>query len=201
MRLILIRHGTTELLAQRRFQGHADVPLSLEGVAEAERLARALRALRPAACLSSDLRRARETAEIVASAWGVEVLPEPRLRECSFGVWEGLTRAEAELGWPEEFARWREKGEAAPGGEAPEAVRERMWHVCRECRARWPDAVVVAVSHAMAIRITLASALGLTPCDSRGKLQLAPASASEMEFGDEDTCRIIRVNWAPEWSV
>jgi glucosyl-3-phosphoglycerate phosphatase len=201
MRLILIRHGTTDLLRQKRFQGHLDAPLSGAGEREVERLAEGLRGLRPTACLTSDLQRARMTAEILCRRLGVMPQPEPRLRECSFGLWEGLTRAEAEAGWPEEFVRWREKGDAAPGGEAPDAVLERAGAVCRAAYGRWPDGVVLAVSHSLAIRALLSAALGLSLRDSRGKLEVAPASASELEYRDEDSCRIIRVNWQPEWTA
>lgn len=201
MRLILIRHGTTDLLRERRFQGQLDAPLNQDGAREVERLAEGLRGLRPVACLSSDLRRAHQTASILCAELGGTPRLEPGLRECGFGLWEGLTRAEAEAGWPEEFLRWREKGEAAPGGETPDAVLERARAVCREAFRRWPDGVVLAVSHSLAIRALLSAALGIALRDSRGKLEVAPASASELQYKDEDSCRIIRVNWVPEWTA
>ena len=96
LRLILVRHGETEWNAQRRYQGHSDVPLSALGRRQAARAAERLAALKIDAVYTSDLGRALETAEIIAEQRGLEVCAEPRLRELNFGVFEGLTFDEAQ---------------------------------------------------------------------------------------------------------
>jgi broad specificity phosphatase PhoE len=92
--LLLVRHGETDWNAERRWQGHADVPLNERGRDQAERLAEELENARVDAVYSSDLSRARETAEIVGARLGVPVVLDPALREIDVGSREGLT-------WPE----------------------------------------------------------------------------------------------------
>jgi broad specificity phosphatase PhoE len=91
MKLTLIRHGTTSWNALRRFQGQTDVPLSEEGRAQAAAVAAALRSESFDRIYSSDLSRALETAQILASSRDAEVVADRRLREFDFGRWEGLT--------------------------------------------------------------------------------------------------------------
>jgi len=112
-RLVLVRHGRTASNAQGRFQGHLDVDLDETGhaqaVAVAAWLAKSLAddAARGAVRLvSSDLARARETAEPIAAALGVELEQDAALRERDGGDWQGLLRSEIQERYPDEFARW-----------------------------------------------------------------------------------------------
>jgi glucosyl-3-phosphoglycerate phosphatase len=126
VRLILLRHGRTEWNAQRRFQGQADPPLDEVGRRQAYEVAGLVAAVRPDRIVSSDLVRALETAQIVASTIGVPVTVEPRLRERSLGHWEGLTRDEVEQTYPDEFADWRAGRDISRrGGETREQVAQR----------------------------------------------------------------------------
>ena len=102
MRLILVRHGQTEWNANGRYQGQSNVALSELGRRQAECLAACFPAQGLDAIYSSDLDRARETAECVGRKFGVPVQPEPAFRELSFGDWEGLTYQEISTRWPEE---------------------------------------------------------------------------------------------------
>ena len=102
MRLILVRHGQTEWNADGRYQGQSNVALSDTGRKQAKFLAERF----PVKCLdaiySSDLDRAKETAECVGEKLGVPVHPEKAFRELSFGDWEGLTYQQITARWPEE---------------------------------------------------------------------------------------------------
>jgi probable phosphoglycerate mutase len=102
MRLLLIRHGESTWNAQSRWQGQADPPLSKFGERQAEEAGDRLAAIASIGIVwTSDLARARTTAEIVAARLGVGgVQTEPRLRERDVGSWSGLTRAEIEERWP-----------------------------------------------------------------------------------------------------
>ena len=102
MRLILVRHGQTEWNANGRYQGQSNVALSELGRRQAECLAAGFPVQGLDAIYSSDLDRARETAECVGRKFGVPVRPEPAFRELSFGDWEGLTYQEISTRWPEE---------------------------------------------------------------------------------------------------
>src|SRR5215211_9126850 len=98
--ILLARHGETDWNREGRFQGHADPPLNRTGRAQAFDLSRALAAEKLAAMYSSPLRRALETAEIVAASHGLEPVTVDGLREVDVGSWSGLTRAEIEQRFP-----------------------------------------------------------------------------------------------------
>ncbi|MDE2570948.1 MAG: histidine phosphatase family protein [bacterium] len=116
MRVLLVRHGITEWNAGRRFQGQTDVDLSLLGRAQARALGKRLCDERFACCVSSDLRRARETAEVMLAEMSSppKLRLEPDLREMHFGQWEGLTFDEVSARWPDEAANFRRHTLLAP---------------------------------------------------------------------------------------
>jgi broad specificity phosphatase PhoE len=99
--LLLARHGETDWNREGRWQGWADPPLNATGRAQAHRLADELRAIAFDAVYSSDLRRAHETAAILAAPHGVPVVADVGLREIDIGSWSGLTRAEIAERFPD----------------------------------------------------------------------------------------------------
>jgi len=99
--ILLARHGETDWNRDGRLQGWSDPPLNAAGRAQARALAERLRATPFDAVYASDLRRAFETAEIVATSHGVPVVPDPGLREVDIGSWSGLTRAEIDARFPD----------------------------------------------------------------------------------------------------
>ncbi len=92
-RVILLRHGRTEWNASGRFQGQLDSPLDAVGLAQAAAAGTALKPMRPDALVSSDLKRALDTAAVVGAECGLDVTVDQRLREIHLGAWQGLTRA------------------------------------------------------------------------------------------------------------
>lgn len=119
-RLCLVRHGETEWNAGRRIQGQIDIPLSARGHAQARATGNALRDEGFAAIYSSDLARARQTAEATAHLAQLPLRLLPGLRERHYGVFQGLTHAEAEAHHPEAYARHhaRDPRFAPAGGES-----------------------------------------------------------------------------------
>ncbi|WP_296945957.1 histidine phosphatase family protein [uncultured Massilia sp.] len=105
--LLLIRHGETAWNAERRLQGHLDIPLNPEGERQAALLAGALAAQTVDAVVSSDLMRARQTAQALAAARGLVVQQDEALRERGYGGFEGLLYSEIEQRFPAEFAAWQ----------------------------------------------------------------------------------------------
>jgi probable phosphoglycerate mutase len=105
--IVLIRHGETAWNAERRLQGHLDIALNAEGQRQAEALADALAGERFDLVVSSDLQRARQTAQAVAARHGLEVQEDPDLRERCYGVFEGLLYSEIEQKFPVQFAAWQ----------------------------------------------------------------------------------------------
>jgi probable phosphoglycerate mutase len=120
---LLLRHGQTALSVEKRFSGTGDPPLTEVGRAQAAAAAARLATSGATAVVSSPLRRARETAELVAEALGVELAVEPGLRETDFGDWEGCTFAEVRERWPRELDAWlADPAVAPPFGESFDAT-------------------------------------------------------------------------------
>jgi len=157
-RLLLWRHGRTAWNAQRRMQGHQDVPLDDVGCAEAARSAVLLAAEQPDLIVSSDLSRARDTAAALAELTGLPVRVDPRLRESNLGRWEGLTFDEVVARFPAEAARWR-SGELdrRGGGEDQLEVAERAYAATLDA----DGATVVLVTHGGTARLLTGRLLGL----------------------------------------
>ncbi|MFL6673903.1 MAG: histidine phosphatase family protein [Massilia sp.] len=107
--ILLIRHGETAWNAERRLQGHLDIALNPEGERQAGALAKALEGERIDAIVSSDLRRARQTADAVARLQRKPVQLDSALRERCYGGFEGLLYAEIEQRFPAEFTAWQQR--------------------------------------------------------------------------------------------
>jgi len=127
-RVVLWRHGRTTWNAERRFQGQTDIDLDDVGVAQAEQAARLLTGLHPSVIMSSDLVRARRTAEALATLTGLTVLLDPDLRETFAGDWEGLVWGDINERFAAEIARWPDDPHLRAGGhgETRIEVAERM---------------------------------------------------------------------------
>src|SRR5262245_60907061 len=165
LRLLAIRHGATEWSRERRFAGSQDIGLSSEGRRQCEAVARTLAPTPIALLYASPLRRARESAQAIAAAQGLDVTIESDFREMCFGDWEGLTRDEVARRFPADYEVWRNAPErfARPGSEPLGAVAERVLRGLAELRATHGGETVVLVSHAVVTRLIVLAALGLGP--------------------------------------
>jgi len=163
-RIIAVRHGETDWNLATRIQGKIDIPLNANGRWQAQRLARTLAALDPlTAIYTSDLSRARETAQATSDATGLALCLEPALRERGFGHFEGHTFVEAEEAWPRETARWRERDPdwAPRGGETLSAVRERVLRATDALASRHRGEQILLVAHGGVIDALYRAATGL----------------------------------------
>ena len=146
--LLLVRHGETDWNADGRLQGHTDRPLSDYGRRQARQLAEELDGEEIEAIYSSDLTRARETAEIVGGRLGLPVELDPELREKDWGTWEGLTSVE------------RDRVEFV--GESTEAHQERILRALGRISERHPgDGRVLVVTHGGSMRRVQVAAMGM----------------------------------------
>jgi broad specificity phosphatase PhoE len=159
--ILLARHGETDWNAERRWQGHADRPLNDRGRTQAQALAERLGETPLGGVYSSDLRRARDTAEVVAAAQGLDLRTLPELREVDVGSWSGLSREEAERRHPEGFQRWRDGLPGWDDGESYESMSERVVGAIHRIAAENPDRPALVVAHGGPIRAIHAAALGL----------------------------------------
>ena len=166
-RLILLRHGQTDYNVDGRMQGHLDSNLTAEGHDQAAAAAPVLAELAPDRVISSDLRRAVDTAEVVAAACGVPVKFDARLRETHLGHWQGRTVAEIDRDYPGAIAEWRsDPAWAPPGGESRIAVVARSRPVVDELEAEFADArseTVLLVAHGGMIAGLVTGLMDLPP--------------------------------------
>lgn len=157
----LARHGETEWNREHRWQGQTDTPLNAAGRAQALALAAKIERCAVTRVHTSDLSRARETAEIVARWLGLgPVVPDPDLRERNFGVFEGLTFAECAEKLPEMWARYLAKRTRPDEAESDQALADRVIRGVK--RAVAGDGIALIVTHGGAMRAYL-QATGVPP--------------------------------------
>jgi broad specificity phosphatase PhoE len=197
--ILLARHGQSDWNLERRWQGHADRPLTEQGKEQARALAERLEEIRLDAVYASDLERARATAEAVAVPRGLEVHQRADFREVDVGSWSGLTREEAEDGYPDDFARWL-NGEAGwRDGETYEEMSSRVLEAVREIVARHPDGRVLIVAHGGPIRAVHAAALGMDVHEYRRLRPVEPnARLSAVCAEDGRLTRLCPANEIPD---
>jgi broad specificity phosphatase PhoE len=169
-RLVMLRHGQTDFNLGNRMQGRLDTPLSELGRAQAVAAAEVLGKLRPLLIVSSDLRRAYDTAITLGERTGVKVWVDDRLQETHLGDWQGLTHSQIDTGAPGARLAWREDATWAPhGGESRVDVAARSLPLVTELVAaepEWgdasqPDRPVVLVAHGGLIAALSAALLKL----------------------------------------
>ncbi len=162
--LYLLRHGQSEWNAARRLQGATEVPLNDVGRAQAESVAQQLVGEFASApyVVSSDLSRASDTADAVGTALGATPVLDERLRERSFGVWEGTTEEERLASDPDDIARWyRGETPRIAGFEDTQTLAERLIAATDHALADAGDRDVLVVSHGSALRVLVNALLGL----------------------------------------
>jgi broad specificity phosphatase PhoE len=183
--ILLARHGETDWNRDNRFQGHADPPLNETGLAQAAELSAALADELLAAVYSSPLHRALETAEILAAPHGLGPVPVDALREVHVGSWEGLTRAEIEERFPEQFARWLDYEHGWEDGEGYEEMGRRVIAGLLELAAAHKGERILAVTHGGPVRAAYAFADGITHAEARRRGPVV-ANAFVAEFAVEN---------------
>ncbi|HUL64288.1 MAG TPA: histidine phosphatase family protein [Burkholderiaceae bacterium] len=161
--LLLIRHGETAWNAESRIQGQLDVPLSNAGIWQAGRLAQRLAGERIDAIFASDLARAWLTAQPIGHSRQVDAVPDLRLRERHFGIFQGHTLDEISTRWPGEFASWRERDPewVIPGGESGREFIERVLDALDEIAQRHAGQMVAVVAHGGVLDVAYRHARGL----------------------------------------
>jgi probable phosphoglycerate mutase len=185
-RVLLVRHGETDWNVQTRLQGHTDIPLNAAGRWQAECLRQALQGEALDAVYSSDLQRAWQTAEAVASATGAPLQAEPALRERGFGCFEGLTHAELEARWPDDARRWRQREPAfAPaGGENLIDFHARCLGATLRLAAQHPGGSIALVAHG-GVLDSLYRAATHVPLDAPRSWRMANATLNRLLYNGQ----------------
>jgi broad specificity phosphatase PhoE len=158
--ILLARHGETDdNIPPIRVQGFSDTPLNDNGRHQAEELAGRVATRGIRSLWSSDLSRARETAEIVGARIGLQPRLDPRLREANRGDWEGSLFIDIERQDPDGYAAWLRAGEQFrfPGGESLREQSDRVAAALDDIQAA-ADPPALVVCHGGSIRVTLCRA-------------------------------------------
>jgi len=178
----LVRHGETEWNQDQRIQGQADIPLNGRGKRQAEALAGRLAAVPLELIYASDLGRARVTAETIAAGQPRElpILVMPELRECDYGLWEGMTRPEAAGRFPDDWNVWQARGGAGrpTGGEDYLSLAGRTSRAFEKVIAEGKTVLISA--HRGSLRAILCHALGIDQT-LRDRFSIANCSLSALE--------------------
>jgi probable phosphoglycerate mutase len=195
--LLLIRHGETAWNAEHRIQGHLDIPLSAAGIRQAASLGERLAAEAITAVYSSELARAWLTAVPFAARLGLDINPDSRLRERSFGVFEGLTADEIAARHPEGFRRWRMRDPAwaMDQGESGQQLIDRVLSALDDIASRHHGETVAVVTHGGVLDVAYRAARGLGWDAPREHLMLnasinrlsaqgSPLALSILDWGD-----------------
>jgi ribonuclease H / adenosylcobalamin/alpha-ribazole phosphatase len=194
-RLLLLRHGQTELSVQRRYSGRGNPTMTELGRQQADAAARYLGERGGiAAVVSSPLQRCYDTATAAAKALGLDVTVDDDLIETDFGAWEGLTFTEAAERDPELHRRWlRDTSTEPPGGESFDHVNQRVLRARDRVVAEYSGTTVLVVSHVTPIKMLLREALDAGP-GILYRLHLDLASLSIAEFYPDGASSVRLVN-------
>jgi probable phosphoglycerate mutase len=180
-RFVLVRHGSTDHSAEKRFSGRNTLQLNEVGQRQAGALAGRSYG-KVTAVVSSPLLRARQTADAIAAPLGLSVEIVDDLVETDFGAWEGLTFDEARANNPAELDAWLASPDTAPpGGESFSAVGRRVRRAREAVIAAHPEGVVVVVTHVTPIKTLIRFALDAPP-SAMFRLQLDTASVSKVDY-------------------
>lgn len=186
MKLHLIRHGQTAWNREQVFRGGTDVGLDETGRQQARLLAERLRQAGLSAIYSAPLSRARQTAQALADACGLEVRTVHGLDDMRFGRWEGLAHTEVAERFPEKYNLWKTEPWKVeiPGGLALSELDRRTWLALQEIvKASKPDASMAVVTHRVVLKLLVSRMLGLGP-EGFWKIKLSPCSLSVFTWQD-----------------
>jgi len=183
-RILLVRHGSTDLLHDRLCGRTPGISLNEKGRKEAAAVAREIQSRhRLTAVYSSPLERSLETAQTIAEPQALSVAVEDGLNELDFGEWMGASFDDLH-----QRPEWKSYNQCrslstAPGGESLMNVQSRAWKSLSRIIARHPEATVASVTHGDVIRALLILLLGM-PLDHILRFEIAPASITEISVGE-----------------
>jgi len=193
-RVLFIRPGETHWNKVGRQQGWVSIPLNEHGKEQAERLSNFIRHLGIGALYSSDLRRAKETTEIIASKLSIEPKYDSRLRERNVGQWQGLTLGEIREWCADEYDQFRERlnNFQIPGGEARFQVVDRITSAFEDIQKHEKDVETVGiVTHSIAIRTLLSQ---LIPDYPSGGMPLSNISVTTIALNEDGDWEMVEAN-------
>lgn len=197
MKIILARHGETPWNAAGRYQGQIDIALSDIGLAQAAKLGERLKDVTITRAVSSQLSRAKVTAELALGDARKDLLQiDERLQEIAHGKWEGLLAQEIAEQDPITFKAWRDAPQTLlmPEGESLQQVLDRAWQGFAEaCADLGDDDTLLVVAHDAVNRVLLCKILGLG-LDRLWSFRQAPTTINLLEGDSVDNLSVVRLN-------
>ena len=157
MNLLLVRHGEIPSNINKVYAGRSAEGLTPEGICQAEDVAEKLKRLEVQAIYSSPIQRAVQTAQIISKRAGMDFQVEAAFREMEMGPWEGLSEAEAQKRYPDEWRIWNTTPHKLKleGRETLEELLDRVLTGIRDIYKNWPGGNVIVVTHVAIIRVLL----------------------------------------------
>ncbi|PRC91569.1 histidine phosphatase family protein [Solimicrobium silvestre] len=197
--LLLIRHGETAWNAERRLQGHLNIPLNDAGLQQAQALALALKNESLDAIICSDLQRAMQTAQAIAQYQNQQCIIEPAWRERCFGGFEGELISQIEQRFPAEYAAWRAyeidmqfpaNAQGEFNGESIRQFHTRIEQVLLELSQRFQHGKIVVVAHGGVLECAYRIAHQLA-LDAPRQVSMLNASINRFELSsDQDSVKL-----------
>ena len=186
MRLLIARHGQTKHNLDHRYQGITDAPLNETGLNQAARLADRLSSEKIDVIHSSDLLRCVQTADLLAKKHGLKINMDERLREISFGNWEGMSYQEINAQSPGLLEKWMNDPAhvSPPNGETLSELALRVKSAVDEMKFQHAEQTVLLVTHGGVIRTLLCLSLGID-LNRHMQFESATGSLSELSFYEE----------------
>ncbi|WP_284644762.1 histidine phosphatase family protein [Paenibacillus silviterrae] len=196
-RFYLIRHGETEWNAgQQRYSGRTDIELSEHGRQQAIQAAELLKEARYNRVIASTLTRAKQTAEPIAAIHGLKMQTDERLVEADFGQWEGLYAHVIHKEYADQWQAWvADPSDVRAGGtgETRAEIADRMTRFLQEAAVEYAEERIVVVSHSTAIRLTVASILGM-PLHHFRRLNLNNTGITIIDAGSKGGFTVVQFN-------
>lgn len=195
-RILLTRHGHVEGIHPPRFRGRAELPLTTEGLAQADALARRIaRQWKPVAVYTSPLQRCVVTGGRIAAACGIAASVDEGMGDIDYGQWQMRTHAEVEEEAPQAWHLWRHAPHLVrfPGGESLQDVVARTSNALRMVLARHPADTVVLVGHDSVNRALLLQLLD-QPLSAYWRLAQDPCTLNEAEVSATGEVRVGCIN-------
>jgi len=192
-RIILIRPGETDWNRQGRWQGWVASPLNAHGRLQVQRLANFVRNIGMSALYSSDLKRAEQTAQILADRLGFAPVLDERLRERNIGQWQGLTLTEMQAWYADQYQQLLADriGFTVPGGESLNDVKARVLAAFNDIIKQDKGETIGIISHTTAINLLLTE---IIPGYKIGDTTIDNTAVTTIQREDDGTWKLIRVN-------
>ncbi|GAC1363733.1 MAG: histidine phosphatase family protein [Herpetosiphon sp.] len=186
VRLILVRHGESEMNRSTRYQGQIDSKLSDLGIRQAEALGQRLATEHIDVIYTSPLQRAKRTAEAIAKFHPqVPFREDSALFEIHHGDWQGLLATEVRERYAEGLEEWRMYPTRAqmPNGESFSNILKRTLNFRERVAQEHPDGTILVSTHDVVVKILIADALGM-PMDRMNRIWVTNASISVLEYSE-----------------